>query len=81
MKAVELRELTLEELRVREEDLAEELARFRIQVAVKRLDNPLQVQMARREFARVKTVINEKIKAAETGESAQRETSKEDEGV
>ncbi len=75
MKAVELRELTLDELVVRESELAEELARLRIQLAIKRLDNPLQVRVAKRELARVKTILNEKSltqpateKEPETGE-------------
>jgi ribosomal protein L29 len=42
MKAGEFRELTLEELIVRESELSEELARMKIQLAIKRLDNPLQ---------------------------------------
>lgn len=81
MKAVELREMTLEELRAREEELAESLARMRIQLAVKRLDNPLQVRATRRELARVKTVINEKAKMAETdsGSISEPEASAEDE--
>jgi large subunit ribosomal protein L29 len=65
MKAVELREMTLEELRSREEELAEELARLRIQLSIKRLDNPLQMRVTRRELARVKTVINEKMTAGQ----------------
>ena len=68
MKAVELRELTLDELRLREEDLVEELTTSKIQLAIKRLDNPLQVRNTRRELARVKTIINEKISAMENEE-------------
>jgi large subunit ribosomal protein L29 len=63
MKAVELREMTLEELRVHESDLAEELARLRIQLSIKRLDNPRQVKVAKRDLARVKTIIDEKLRA------------------
>ena len=63
MKAVELRELTLEELMSREEELNEELARLRIQLSIKRLDNPLQVRVVRRDLARVKTIIAEKAAA------------------
>jgi large subunit ribosomal protein L29 len=70
MKAVELREMTLEELRAREEDLSEELARLKIQLSIKRLDNPLQVRVTRRELARVKTIINEKVKAGVAGRDA-----------
>jgi len=64
MKAVELREMTLEELRIRESELAEELARMRIQLSIKRLDNPRQAKTAKRDLARVKTIIDEKLRAA-----------------
>ena len=65
MKAVELRELTLDELRLREDDLIEELTRNKIQLGIKRLDNPLQVRVVRRDLARVKTIISEKLASAE----------------
>lgn len=71
MKAVELREMTLEELRVRESELAEELARMRIQLSIKRLDNPRQAKVAKRDLARIKTIIHEKLQA---GEDTQRGT-------
>ena len=60
MKAVEFKELTIDELISREEELTEELARLRIQLSIKRLDNPLQVRVVRRDLARVKTVIAER---------------------
>ena len=50
----------MQELEIREEELTEELARLKIQLSIKRLDNPLQVRVARRELARVKTIITEK---------------------
>lgn len=68
MKAVELREMTLEELRVRESELAEELARLRIQLSIKRLDNPRQVKVAKRDLARVKTIIDEKLRSGEVAQ-------------
>lgn len=67
MKAVELRELTLEELIVRESELKEELARMRIQLSIKRLDNPLQVRVMKRDLARVKTIIREKSLSQQAG--------------
>ena len=66
MKAVELKELTLDELISREDELTDELSRLRIQLSIKRLDNPLQVRVVRRDLARVKTIIAEKA-AAEDG--------------
>jgi large subunit ribosomal protein L29 len=65
MKAVELKELTMDELIGREEELTEELSRLRIQLSIKRLDNPLQVRVVRRDLARVKTIIAEKAAAAD----------------
>ncbi len=65
MKAVDLRELTIEELRSREEELTEKLTQFKIQLAIKRLDNPLKVRETKRDLARVKTIINEKSQKGE----------------
>lgn len=70
MKAVELREMTVEELRIRESELAEELARLRIQLSIKRLDNPRQAKIARRNLARVKTLIHEKMCAGEAAQQS-----------
>lgn len=70
MKAVELREMTLEELRGREEELIEEIIQYKIQLAIKRLDNPLSVREARRDLARLKTIINEKLRAGEPASEA-----------
>jgi large subunit ribosomal protein L29 len=63
MKVTELREMTLDELRSREAEFSEELTRMKIQLALKRLDNPLKARITRRDLARVKTVINEKMRA------------------
>ena len=67
MKVTELREMTLDELKAQEAQLSEELSRMRIQLALKRLDNPLKARIARRDLARVKTVINEKIRTGAAG--------------
>jgi large subunit ribosomal protein L29 len=69
MKAVDLKEMTLEELRAREIELAEELALMRIQLSIKRLDNPLQMRVSKRELARLKTIINEKQRAENAARS------------
>jgi large subunit ribosomal protein L29 len=70
MKVTELREMNIDELKVREEELSEELSRMKIQLALKRLDNPLKARIARRDLARIKTVINEKIRTGATAEKA-----------
>ena len=66
MKARELREMTLEELMAQQEDLTEKLAREKIQLSIKRLDNPLQIRVTKRDLARVNTIINERLRAGET---------------
>ncbi len=66
MKARELREMMLEELMIQQEELTEKLAREKIQLSIKRLDNPLQIRVTRRDLARVNTVIAERLRAGET---------------
>lgn len=64
MKAHELRELSMHELQARLKDeinLYEDL-RFNKAVAGQ-LENPNRLIMTRREIARIKTVINEKLSA------------------
>jgi large subunit ribosomal protein L29 len=63
-KARELRELNADDLRNREKDLTDQLFRLRIQKAMGHLDVPLKVRTMRRDLARVKTVLTQKLKAA-----------------
>ncbi|RJR26340.1 MAG: 50S ribosomal protein L29 [Candidatus Latescibacterota bacterium] len=63
MKTTELRDMTLAELASRAAELSEELARMRMQLALKRLDNPLKARTTRRDLARVRTIMNEKKRA------------------
>lgn len=60
MKATELKALSGEELTKRLEDLKTELFNLRFQHAVNQLDNPLRLNMVRKDIARVKTVLREK---------------------
>jgi large subunit ribosomal protein L29 len=70
MKVTELREMTIDELKQHEIELAEELARLRLQLALKRLDNPLKMRTAKRDFARVKTILAERARTGETPSAA-----------
>jgi large subunit ribosomal protein L29 len=58
--ASELRELTVDDLRAREKDLRDQLFRLRIQKSMGQLEAPTKVRDARRDLARVKTVLREK---------------------
>ena len=60
MKAAEIRELSMAELNQKLSDLKAELFNLRFQHAINQLDNPLRLQIVRKDIARVKTVIREK---------------------
>ena len=59
----ELRDLTVDDLQARAKDLEDQLFRMRLQKSLGQLDAPLKLRYARRDLARVKTVIGEKSKA------------------
>jgi large subunit ribosomal protein L29 len=63
MKAKELRELSIPELKERLAKLREELMNLRFQKAMHRLENPMRIRQVRREIARVLTIIKEKERA------------------
>jgi len=62
MKASEIRELTIEELKQRELDMSEELFNLRFQLATSQLENKMRVPQLKKDLARVKTIIREKQK-------------------
>jgi large subunit ribosomal protein L29 len=62
MKASEIRELDVEELRTREKDLGDQLFRLRIQKSMGQLEAPARVRDVRKDLARIKTVLREKAK-------------------
>jgi large subunit ribosomal protein L29 len=59
VKAKELRELSVEELREREGELKQELFNLRIQKATGQLGNTAVLGKTKRDLARVKTVLGE----------------------
>jgi len=65
MKASELRDLSIEELAVKEKELAEALFNLKFQHATGQLDNTAQLGKTRKEIARVKTILVEKRGAEE----------------
>jgi large subunit ribosomal protein L29 len=60
MKISEVRDLSLEELKKKENDLADELFRLRFRQATGQLESVAAKQKIRRDIARVKTVIKER---------------------
>ncbi|SFL37017.1 MULTISPECIES: 50S ribosomal protein L29 [Shimia] len=64
MNANELREKTPDQLREELANLKKESFNLRFQQATGQLENPAQIRAARRNAARVKTILNEKAKSA-----------------
>lgn len=59
MKAKELKELTREELLEKEKELSQELFNLRFQKGTGQLGNTSMIPKAKRDLARVKTVLRE----------------------
>lgn len=64
MNAQELREKTPDQLREELINLKKESFNLRFQQATGSLENPARMRQVRRDAARVKTILNEKAKAA-----------------
>jgi len=59
MKPEKCRELTRGELERMARDLGEELFNLRFRVSTQKLDNPLRLRYARRDLARILTILRE----------------------
>jgi large subunit ribosomal protein L29 len=64
MKAEELRELPVEEIVKKVDNLEEEYFNLRFQARMGQLTNPLRLRYVKRDIARAKTILNEKKGAA-----------------
>lgn len=64
MKAQELRTMTPEELRETESKLRRNLFDLRTKARTKELKDHHQIELSRRDLARVKTILNEKGRKA-----------------
>jgi len=68
MDANELRDKTPDQLREELANLKKEQFNLRFQAATGQLENPAQMRVARRNAARVLTILNEKAAAAASAE-------------
>ena len=64
MKVAEIRDLQVDELRQREQELDDQLFRLRIQKSMGQLEAPAKVRGVRRDLARIKTILREKTVGA-----------------
>ena len=60
MRAKEIRDLTNDEARQKEQDVAEQLFRLRLRKSTGQLENPMLVRHLRRDLARLKTIQRER---------------------
>jgi large subunit ribosomal protein L29 len=63
MAAKELRDLSDQELEVRERELREALFRFRLRRGTNQLESPAALIQTRRDIARIKTIQGERERA------------------
>ncbi|UUO05998.1 50S ribosomal protein L29 [Blastopirellula sp. J2-11] len=66
MKANELREMSDDQLVATLKDAAESIFRLKMQAQTERLDAPTELLRRRRLIARIKTIQNERTRAAAT---------------
>ena len=59
MKATELRDKTVDELKKELEELKTELFNLRFQHAINQLENPMRISAVKKDIARVKTILRE----------------------
>jgi large subunit ribosomal protein L29 len=59
MKASEIRDMNLDEMHRKVSDLKEELLNLRFQHGIGQLENPQRMKQAKRDIARLKTIIKE----------------------
>jgi large subunit ribosomal protein L29 len=60
MKVYELREMTDEELKLKKEDLEEELYNLYFQKAMNKLENSMRIRQVKRSIAQINTIIKER---------------------
>jgi large subunit ribosomal protein L29 len=68
MKPHEMREMTLDELKVHHDSLVDELVNLQVKLSMRQIDNPMRVGHVRREIARAKTILREKALGAMPGQ-------------
>lgn len=62
MNAKELRALSPEDLKKKEQDVREDLFKLKFQHGIRRLENPARLQTLRRDIARIQTIRAEQTK-------------------
>jgi large subunit ribosomal protein L29 len=66
MKAEKIRNLTEEEMRHQERDLADQLFKLKFQLNMGQTESLKKIRGLRKDIARVKTILGERTRAAQT---------------
>jgi len=66
MKAKDMRELSSEDLIARAATIERDVFKFRLRKVLGQLEKPMVVREARRDYARIKTLLQEREAAKET---------------
>ena len=69
MELDELRQMSAADLAVKEREAREEIFKLRLKLRTNQLDNPANYRKARRELARIKTLIRQKRGPATASEN------------
>jgi len=64
MKPLEMRNLTVDELKSHHDTLLDELSGLRIKHVLRQLDDPMKLRTLRKQIARAKTIIRQKQTSA-----------------
>ena len=67
MELDELKQMSAADLQVKEREVREEAFRLRVKLRTNQLDNPANYQKARKELARIKTLITQKTREGASG--------------
>ena len=62
MKPAEVRDMKLDEIKTKAQELTKELFNLRMRHITNQLENPLKLRFLKKDIARVKTIIAEKEK-------------------
>lgn len=62
VKTHEIRQLSIDEIKKRIQDEELNLSHLKFQLATRQLSSPIQVRLVRRHIARLKTILNEKLR-------------------
>ncbi len=60
MKASEIREMSVDQMQAKLNDLRAELFNLRFQLAINQLENPMRISAVKKDIARIKTILTEK---------------------